>query len=202
MRNLLLLLCCLLTNTSWALFEISGEYGLDRQVYGTDRQNEITSRTYSASLALYLFNYTAIEFNYGQTRTITDERYPVTTGAEFEAASKIGTVEIESYGLGIRQAFAPRKARFVPTLSLGYAKRFARDYTSGVIRRNSDGATFEYVTATSKLRFDSVFATLGLNIRLTRMLSLRVSAQTIFKAFEFNRAQDNMKYLAGFSWYL
>lgn len=197
-----ILLLGLLSNCTYALFEFSGQYGVDRQVYGTTRQNKITSTTYSGSVAMYLFNYTAIELNYSKTRTITDEVFPQTTTAEFESASQVGTVDIESYGFGLRQAFAPRKARFIPTLSLGYAKRFAKDYTSGVIRRNSDGATFSYVTATSKLRFDSVFATLGLNIKITRMLSLRASAQTIFKAFEFNRAQDNMKYLIGFSWYL
>ena len=197
-----LLIFYFITQSSFALFEFNGEYGLDRQVYGDSRQNKITSKTYSGSISLYLFNYTAIEVNYSNTETITKEQNNTRSTYEYDIINKTDKVVVESYGLGLRQAFANRKARFVPTLSLGYAKRFARNTSGGTVRRNADNATAEYSSGVSKLRFDSVFATIGLNIRITAMLSLRASAQSIFKAFEFNRAQDNMKYLFGFSWYL
>jgi hypothetical protein len=203
MKKIIFLLIILLNFSSHALFELGGQYGLDKQVYGQNRQNNISSTTYSGSLALYLFNYTAIEVNYGKTTTVTDEKTVSFAGSEtFEIASKVGTVEIESYGIGIRQAFAHHKARFVPTLSLGYAKRFAKDFSNGTFRQTSTGDDFRFASSVSKVRFDSVFATLGLNIKMTRTISLRASAQTIFKAFDFNRAQDNVKYLLGFSWYL
>ena len=186
-----------------ALLEFNGQYGLDRQRFGSGQQNEITSTTYSGSIALYLYNYTAIEINYGNTETITDVVNNAAKSSEdFDLLRQTDRVVVESYGIGIRQSFANRKARFVPTLSIGYAKRFARNSQSGTFRINADDSQFSYRSPTSKLRTDSVFATLGLNIKLTRMLSIRASAQTIFQAFQFNRAQDNMKYLFGFSWYL
>ena len=41
-----------------------------------------------------------------------------------------------------------------------------------------------------------------LELKLTRTISLRGSVKTIFKAFEFDRAQDNVRYTIGFSWFL
>lgn len=203
MKKLLGTILFLSSMSASALFEFNGQYGLDRQKFGAAQQNEITSTTYSGSIALYLFNYTAIEINYGNTETVTNVvNIAAKSSEDFDLLRQTDKVVVQSYGLGIRQAFANRKARFVPTLSLGYAKRFARNTSSGTFRINSDDSQFSYVSPTSKLRTDSVFATLGLNIKLTRMLSIRASAQTIFQAFKFNRAQDNMKYLLGFSWYL
>lgn len=192
----------LILQSTNAIFEISGQYGLDEQVFGENRQNDIKSTTVAGSLALYLYNRTAIELNYSNTETVTSQNIVGQTDFEFDIVSEIDRVVVETYGIGIRQAFADRRARFIPTLSLGYAKRFARSSSSGIIRRNSDNALAAFSDGTSKIRDDSVFATLGFNIKLTRTISLRASVQTVFKAFEFNRAQDNMKYLFGFSWYL
>ncbi len=203
MKNLHVILLFLISLSSHALFEINGQYGLDRQRFGETQQNKITSTTFSGSLALYLYNYTAIEINYGNTETLTDVvNNSSKTSEDFDLLSKTDKVVVESFGLGIRQSFAHRKARFIPTLSIGYAKRFAKNSSRGTFRRNADDEEFSYRSDVSKLRTDSVFATLGLNIKLTSMLSIRASAQTIFQAFQFNRAQDNMKYLFGFSWYL
>jgi hypothetical protein len=203
MKNLHIIILFLISLSAEALFEFNGQYGLDRQRFGESQQNTITSTTYSGSVALYLYNYTAIELNYGNTETLTKVVNTAAKSSEdYDLLNKTDKVVVESFGIGIRQAFANRKARFVPTLSIGYAKRFAKNSSSGRFRFNSDDSEFSYRSPTSKLRTDSVFATLGLNIKLTRMISLRASAQTIFKAFEFNEAQYNMKYLVGFSWYL
>ena len=190
------------TSSSFALIEISGDYGLSQQVYGADRNNDIESTTIGASMALYLFDYTAIEVNYNQTETITDENNTLSIDGTYDLTRQVNTVQIYSYGIGIRQAFASRKARFRPSISLGYARQFTSDSTVAYFRNNDTGNSFSISDVEQKSRFDSVFGSFALEIMLTRTFSIRGSVKTIFKAFEFDRAQDNLKYLVGFSWYL
>jgi len=203
MRSVFIFVISLAFHTqAYALLEFSAQYGLDKQAFGQNRQNNITSTTYAGSVALYLFNRTAIEVNYSNTETVTNQFAVGRTTADFDIVSSQDKVFVETYGIGLRQAFAGRRARFKPTLSIGYAKRFARGSSSGVVRRNADNATGSFSDGQFKSRDDSVFATLGFDLKLTKTIALRASVQTVFKAFEFNRAQDNMKYLFGFSWYL
>jgi hypothetical protein len=185
-----------------ALIELSGDYGLSQQVYGAQRNNNIESTTVGASVALYLFDYTAIELNYNQTETITDDNTTLSIDSTYDLTKQVNTVQIYSYGIGIRQAFAGRNSRFRPSMSIGYARQFASDSTVAHFRNNDLGSTFTISDVEEKTRIDSVFGSFSLEIMLTQTFSIRGSVKTIFKAFEFNRAQDNMKYLVGFSWYL
>ena len=192
----------MLSSPAFALFEVSGDYGVKTQVYGTNRDSEIETTTVGASLALYLFKMTAIELNYNESETITDERYVISIDDSYDLTRQKNTVNIYSYGIGIRQAFASRKSRFRPSISLGYARQFTKDSTIAYFKNMSTGQEFSYTDAVEKYRYDSVFGSFHLELMLTRVFSIRASLKTIFKAFEFNRAQDNLQYMIGFSWYL
>jgi hypothetical protein len=203
MRQLVIvLLLSLLNFSTWALVEIAGQYGFDRQVYGATNQNKITTETKGGSIALYLFDYTAIEVNFHESETITRQNSTIAIDSTYDVTGQKNTVLASNYGLGIRQAFAPRKARFRPSLSIGYARQFIRDTTEISFLNKSTSQPFSLSEPVSKRRIDSVFGTFSLQILLTQRFSLKASAHTIFPAFEFNRAQYNMKYLVGFSWYL
>ncbi len=197
-----LLLLLLITDASWAMVEINGDYGLSRQVYGTDRNNDIEAKTIGGAVALYLFDRTAIELNYSQTETITTERSVLSIDENYDLTGQVNKVLVYSYGVGIRQAFASRKARFKPSLSLGYARQFIRNSTEASFRNNLSGAEFKARKPVSKLRDDSVFGSFSLEMRITKRISLRGSVRTTFRAFDFDRAKDNVKYTVGFSWYL
>ncbi len=201
-RVLLLLFLFLSSAQTMALIELNGEYGLSTQKYGADRTNEIEATTIGGSVALYLFNLTAIELNYSQTETITSENNVLTIDSTYDLIGQENNVLVYSYGIGIRQAFASRKARFRPSISLGYARQFIRDTTQATFRNNVTGSTFIVNDDVTKLRDDSVFGSFNLELRLTRTISLRGSVKTIFRAFDFDRARDNVQYLIGFSWYL
>lgn len=201
-KKVFFILALLLAKSSFALIEINGEYGLSTQRYGSERTNEIKSTTFGGAIALYLFDTTAIEVNYSQTETITQENNLISIDSTFDLVSQENNVLVYSYGIGIRQAFASRKARFRPSLSLGYARQFIRDTTRASFRNNTTGTIFDVSENPTKLRDDSVFGSFNLELRLTQRVSLRGSIKTIFKAFEFNRAQDNVRYLVGFSWFL
>ena len=189
-------------SSAHALIELNGEYGVSTQKYGATRDNEIEATTIGGAVALYLWNMTAIELNYSQTETVTTETNVLPINSTFDLIGQVNNVLIYSYGVGIRQAFASRKARFRPSMSIGYARQFFRDTTQATFRDNSDGSTFIVNDDVVKTREDSVFGSFNLELRLTRTVSLRGSVRTIFEAFEFDRARDNIQYTFGFSWYL
>lgn len=199
-------LMIIFSNDAFALIEIGGSVGYDRQVYGATRQNNLTSRTYSGSLAVYLWEFTAIELNAARTDE-TNTSNDITSVLDSNGAAsgvsvskQLNIIKTEVYGIGIRQALASRKARIRPMISFGYARQFIKDRTDFTFQ---DDATLTQVISAgqeAKTREDSVFATITLQFVLLRGLSLNASVKTVFPAFEFDQAKDDMKYLVGFSW--
>lgn len=199
---LFLLFLTLQSSEVFALLEINGEYGVSTQKYGENRNNKIEATTIGGSVALYLWDLTAIELNYSQTETINSQNNVLSIDGTFDLIGQRNSVLVYNYGIGIRQALASRKARFRPSLSFGYARQFFRDTTQATFRNNSTGSTFIVNDDVVKTREDSVFGSFNLELRLTRTFSLRGSVRTIFEAFEFDRAQDNVQYTLGFAWFL
>jgi hypothetical protein len=96
--------------------------------------------------------------------------------------------------------FAPRTARLIPGISMGYAKQFL-DYNSDLtIEDTSTKAQAKIYRATTKQRVDSVFGTFSLQLRMTERLGLKASVKTLFPAFKLDKARDNVKYSFGLSW--
>lgn len=202
-RKLLFIFCLSTLFDSHALLELNGQYGYDRQVFGENRQNKMVGETFSGSIAWYLFEMTALEVNYNQTETTTNQSTDVDIeNTTVKVTGQKDVVLLYSYGIGIRQLLADRKARILPSLSFGYARQFQKDQTTYTFKNTTNNEIFTLTDAATKVRYDSVFGTFAINFKLTQRFSLRISAHTIFEAFKFNRAQDNMKYLAGFTWYL
>ena len=185
-----------------ALTELSGSYGFDRTRYGEQKQNRIISEYIRSSIAFYFFNQTGLELNYAQSETKTTEKNRIIIDGTYDIINSYNKLMVHSYGMGIRQAFARKAARLRPSLSLGYARRFLRSSNTLMLENKMSGSSFEVQGPFSKRRDDSVFATLGFRLRLTRFFSLKGSIHSLFKAFEFHEAQDNVKYLFGFSWIL
>ena len=125
MKNLLFLMLAIFPISSFAIVnEVAFDFGYDRTVYGTTRQNNTITRSYSGVLSTYIFDYTAIDLSASRTQDITseNERYNVTTGIDL--VGQQNRVRSSVYGIGLKQMFAPRTARLVPGISLGYAKQF------------------------------------------------------------------------------
>lgn len=201
MKSLFLLLTLLVPVSSFAIVnEIAFDFGYDRQIYGLKRQNSTVNRTYSAGLSTYIFDYTAIDLNASRSQDITteNERYGVATG--IDVVGQQNRVTSNVYGIGIKQMFAPRTARLIPGLSLGYAKQFINYQSDLTIENTASGARSTISAGKTKQRIDSVFGTLSLQLRMTERLSLKASVKTLFPAFELDKARDNVKYAIGFSW--
>lgn len=201
--SLFIVLSCLFPQSVLAFVELNGSFSYQKQVFGSKRENNIRSRTYGGSVAVYLFDYTALEFNYTENHEVTtthdtfkiDETNFSLIGTENRVMSRVA-------GVGIRQALSPRNSSFRPLISLGYARQFVNDKTNLTLRNDVTNGVEVLPGSTTKRRVDSVFVTFGLDIRLTKMFALKGSVNSVFKAFKFNEAKDNLKYLIGFSWYL
>ncbi len=201
MKKLLTLLSLLISfNASAIVNEIAFDFGYDRQIYGLERQNSNVTRTYSGALATYIFDYTAIDLNASNSLEVTteNERYTITSGLDL--IGQQNRVISKVFGIGIKQMFAPRTSRIVPGISVGYAKQFL-EYQSDLTILNTTTDVRTIVSGgTTKQRVDSVFGTFSLQLRLTERLSLKASIKTLFPAFEMDKARDNVKFAAGFSW--
>jgi len=183
-----------------AVSELSAEYGYSKQIFGEDRNSDAISRSYSGSFATYFLTLTAIEFNYYYNKDVVTQRNNIEAPDSWTVTEQRHEIVTSVYGVGLRQSLAPMKSPVRPIISLGYARMF---------KESSDYVTFERAGTvvsgkydSDKERDDSVFATIALQIFLSQRMSLKLSVKSIFPAFEFNKAKDDLKYMAGFSWIL
>jgi hypothetical protein len=201
MRNLLTALLILFPISSFAIVnEISGDFGYDRTLYGDSRQNSNVTKTFSAGLSTYFWNYTALDLNASRTKDVTTEnqRYNITTG--YDLVGQQNTITTDVYSIGVKQSFAPRTAMLVPSISIGYARQFTDNQQDIVIENTVAKTQFTQTGVTPKQRVDSVYGTFSLQLKMTDGLSLKGSVKTLFPAFKFNQAKDTLKYAFGFSW--
>ena len=183
--------------------ELSVEYFYSKQRYGLNQENSTTTTTHSASWAWYLFNSTAIEINYSEREQINGQNEQrALSGSTVTITGYTNRITNTVYGLGIKQAFAARGSRFIPSLSLGYAKQFVYDRTDYSFSDSNSGASFNLIGDPEKTRDDSVFGTFSLKIGITQRISLSGSVRTVFPAFDFDRAKDFVQYTVGISVYL
>ena len=201
MRNLLTAILILFPISSFAIVnEIAFDFGYDRTIYGKERQNSNVNRTYSGGLSTYIFDYTAIDLNASISSDVTteNERYNVTTNIDL--VGQQNRVKTTVYGIGLKQSFAPRNARLIPSLALGYARQFVNYQSDLTIENTTNKAQTTVSGGETKQRIDSVFGTFALQLRLTERMSLKGSVKTLIPAFQLDKVRDNVKYAAGLSW--
>lgn len=182
------------------IFEIDFDFGYSKQIYGTNRENSMISRSYSGGLSAYLFELTAIDFTASRSlETDTqNDRWNVATG--YDVVSFQNEIKTDVYGVGIKQMFAGRNAFMVPILSLGYAKEFLEYSKNYTVENTTNLARIITTGGHTKQRIDSMMAAFILQFKMTDRLSLKGSVKTLIPAFNYNKAKDNLKYAVGFSW--
>jgi hypothetical protein len=196
-----LFLCSLFTSVAWAVTEIDFDFGYDRQVYGENRQNRMVTRTYSGTMAMYFLQSTALELNYSNSEQTTSEHTEVLlSGTNYTITEMQNRLTTNVYGIGLRQALSGAKARIRPLISAGYARQFQDDVTDYTFRDDTTSASTIIHGKLYKQRQDAVFGSFMLQIYLTQRFALKGSVRTVFPAFEWNKARDDLKYLAGLTW--
>lgn len=187
---------------SHSLVEFSGNVGYNRQVYGVSRENKKIGKTYGTSIAMYLFGRTAIELNYSINESITNENTEISVNSNLDLINLNNTIETKIYGIGLRQAFAGKRARFRPSISFGYAKYIVDNDSVYSFRTKGTLQTFRVMEDKGVVKSDSSFLTLNIQYYLTARLRLNASAKTVVSKTDFDQARDNLRYTVGFSWFL
>jgi hypothetical protein len=201
-KKLALLLPILLSfNLRAVVHELAFDFGYDKQIYGTNRQNSMVNRSYSGGVSSYVFSTTAIDINFSYSKDITTEadRYNVATGIDL--IGQQNRIESNVYGIGIKQMLLPRTFFVVPMISIGYARQFTYYTTDLTLEDTSSHARSIVTSGTAKQRIDSVFAAFILQFKMSERLSFKGSVKTLFPAFEYDEAKNNLKYSVGLSWY-
>lgn len=190
-----------LSLNAFAFVEVNGSFWYDKQVFGGDDQSITRSRTYSVFLAWYVFRLTAIEINYSETDdTIIDSGTVSISGTAVDITSTENIVLTNVYGIGIRQALAPRNSFMVPTISVGYARQTISGETNYVFRSQVDGSTSDLKVENEKEVIDSSFATFALRFNVTRFFGISGSIRTVVPGTRFSESSNNLRYEAGISW--
>lgn len=201
LRLIVIVISFIFSATAFGFTEISLEGSMSQRVFGSSRQNDQTKKTFSGSVAFYLFSLTAIEVNYTQSEEETIERTELSTSEDSVTFKGYKTNVVNTVtGLGIRQAFAGRNAAIRPLLSLGYAKQKVKDSTQYTYELISTGQEIKLKSPTNTFEDDSVFASFSIQFRLTKTMSLSTSVRTVFPAFEFEEARNFLRYTVGLTW--
>ena len=192
-------------SSAWGLTELTVQVGHQKQSYGKERQNDLVTKNYYWGTAFYFFKaYTALDVYY--THQIQTDNAK-NLGIESENSNLIidstrTRIKTQSYGIGIKQAFTEEASRIRPTLSIGYARQVTQSSKSISLRNPTTNDIEKYSLLPEKYRYSSIFGTLAIQLRISAGMSIQISAQTIFKAFEFDQIDDNLRYLIGLTWLL
>lgn len=210
LKKLFLIILILNVTTAYSYVDLNLSYTLSKRVVeGTETtaepepgSAEITSQGATVNWAWYIWNFTALEFNYGQTEELLKDNRKATStnssGDEFTILEVDSKVTTEIAGIGIRQSFAGRKSAIQPTLSIGYAQYTTSGTTKYKIEEAGVPAEFELEQDTNV--FSSGYIAFALRFKLTELMGLTASAKAVMPEFDTSEAQNNVTYSAGFSW--
>ncbi|MCB9093909.1 MAG: hypothetical protein H6621_02480 [Halobacteriovoraceae bacterium] len=190
----------IITPNLYALVDLSAEYGLSKSIYGEDEQNNLENKTYTGTLAWYVFSTTALEINYSRSDSQSTQNF-TDPGTSLWVSKIDSYITTHSMGVGIRQLLAPVKSSIRPLISLGYAKEIKSYETEYIVIDDTNNSTITVTEDPADEETDSAFATFALEIRLSDHLSLKGSMMSVFPAFEFDKMENNLRYLAGISIY-
>ena len=158
-----------------------------------------STKGFNINWAWYLWEYTALELNYAESEErIQDDRKASTSDGLTVFNSIDSTIKTVTQGVGIRQTFAPRNARFIPSLSIGYARYITSGFTN--YKFTSSGVDNEASLEREEEVTNSSYATASLAIRVTKRMRLTLSARSIVPGVEVDKADKNVTYSGGLSW--
>lgn len=207
MKHLILLISIFFSNQIFAYVDLNLSYTHSaRKVDGVETTANpepgsaiSTSDGYSANLAWYVWEYTAIELNYSRTtQGLKDDREVTTADTTITIKEIDSTVVTEVAGAGIKQAFAKRNSAIIPSISIGYAKYTTSGFSKYTL--DDSGTEKELEIEQDKEVFSSSYATISIRLRITQLVGFTLAAKTIMPDFDTSVAGNNVTYSAGFSW--
>ena len=204
-----LIICLFSLSNLYAYVDLSINYTFTkRKIDGVESTTDpdldpgqaVTTTTgISATWAWYIWEYTALEFNYSKSDERLEDDRQATDSSGLKIKSIESLVKTEVSGVGLRQSFASRKARIIPSLSVGYAQLTTEGTTTYTIQDGTDPEE-DVTIENDKETFNSGYVSLGLRFRLTKLMGLSLTARAVMPDFDTDQAENNLTYSTGFSW--
>lgn len=196
------LLLLVLSLNAYAYVDLSLQFSqTKRESITTDASQSdfnVSSRTLGIVWAWYIWEYTALEFNYSQSKEVQTNNRDQVIDPTLTINQTVTTTETEVKGVGLKLNLAKRQAFVIPSVSAGYA-----------LLTTGGEASYEYTlsgTPTS-VSYDikeetssSSYLTAGLRFNFSKFFGVNISARSIMEDFELSQYDKNIIYLAGLSW--
>lgn len=197
MKRIIYVLCFIFTiSMAQSASDLDLEYSYDQQIFGVDRQNSIITRSYSIGLSTYLFDLTALDINFSRSVDIntSNDVYKLTG---YNLTCQSSRVQTDDYGIGIKQMLANRGSFIIPMIAVGYSKEIINSDSSVTVLNTSNSVSTVYNTVNATQNYNSMYGIFSLQLKLFQGFALKGSIKTTIQDFKFNKAKDNLKYMAG-----
>lgn len=210
MQKILLITILLIsTSSAYSYVDLNLSYSYTkRRVEGVDASGKSdpdfgealsTTSGYYINWAWYMWEYTALELNYSESdEKLKDDRQVVDSSSGLTIKEVNSLIKTTVQGIGIRQSFANRKAAFIPSLAIGYARLTTSGNTKYIV--NESGTDYTLTYTRDKEVFNSSYVTLSLAIRITQLIRLTLTGKAVMPDMDTTQAENNLTYSAGFSW--
>lgn len=149
----------------------------------------------NVGVAYRFWGSSAIELGFSRGRSKTFRETDLDLGSSIILTQQEEIVDSWVYSVSWKQYLLPPGFKVAPYIRAGYANY----QTEGSLRLllNTGDEIIQTATPTDE---GSGIAGAGLNIKFTRLTSLRLEATSVFPDFETSKWQDNIRYSVGLTW--
>ncbi|TDJ09069.1 MAG: hypothetical protein E2O68_00810 [Deltaproteobacteria bacterium] len=180
--------------------EVGASYSFQREVYGSDYQSKVNQNTAIASLAFYFFSLTGLELSYSWNKLDNLDKTLGRLENDSYLTGNRRILNFQEFGIGVTQYFNSTKALLRPGLGLGFTRRLTKESGYYDVYNDLSGKTTRYDKDTVNTSSNLMYVWVSLKFRIIEGLYLSGSVRTLFAPEKYKEAQNNLKFLVGFSW--
>jgi len=183
------------SNVASSYVDFSANFFYTKEIFG-ENDNVNRSRNYNVTWAWYMFSMTALELNYSEASSTYENNDEVTLSGTLKIKQSINQVLTDSYSIGIRQSFAGRTSRFIPSLSVSWSNQKQEGFNTYKIDDN--GTLSELKETTGIIEQSSVSAAAMLTIKFTQFFGMNFMGRKFFP--KDDKIKQSIQFSAGINW--
>jgi len=185
----------LVLNNASAYVDFSANFFYTKEIFG-ENDNVNRSRNYNVTWAWYMFSTTALELNYSEAQSTYENNDEVTVTTGVKIKQSINQVFTDSYSIGIRQSFAPRTSKFIPSISASWSNQKQEGFNTYKIDNN--GTISDLKETTGIIEQSSMSAAVMLTIKFTQFFGMNFMGRKFFP--KDDTIKESSQFSAGINW--
>jgi hypothetical protein len=194
-KILFIFLSVFIFNTASAYVDFSANFFYTKEIFG-ENDNVNRSRNYNVTWAWYMFSTTALELNYSEAQSTYENNDEVTVATNVKIKQSINQVLTDSYSIGIRQSFAARTSRFIPSISASWSNQKQEGFNTYKIDNN--GTLVDLKETTGIVEQSSMSAAVMLTIKFTQFFGMNFMGRKFFP--KDDSIKESAQFSAGINW--